>query len=129
MSSNDKLNGSRYRALFEDSRGAQLLFDRNGYFDCNIRAVELFGLNSNEEALGYTPWELVPQTQSDGANSKEVAQTHIETAFQQGGASFEYTHQTIDGTTFPAEVKLTRFEDDGRPALHSLVRDITECKE
>ncbi|WP_198664580.1 PAS domain-containing sensor histidine kinase [Halorubrum sp. 48-1-W] len=129
MSSNDKPNQSRYRALFENSRDALLLFDRDGYFDCNTRAVELFGLTSKEEALTYAPWDLAPKTQPDGANSKEVAQTHIETAFQQGGAFFEYTHQTVGGTTFPAEVKLTRFEDDGRPVLHSLVRDITERKE
>jgi len=129
MSSNDKPNQSRYRALFENSRDALLLFDRDGYFDCNTRAVELFGLNAREEALTYTPWDLAPPTQPDGANSKEVAQAHIETAFQQGGAFFEYTHQTVGGTTFPAEVKLTRFEDDGRPVLHSLVRDITERKE
>ena len=129
MSSNDKLNGSRYRALFENSRDALLLFDRDGYFDCNTRAVEPFGLNSKKEALTYAPWDLAPPTQPDGANSKEVAQAHIETAFQQSGAFFEYTHQTVGGTTFPAEVKLTRLEDDGRPVLHSLVRDITERKE
>ena len=129
MSSNDKPNQSRYRALFENSRDALLLFDRDGYFDCNTRAVELFSLNSKEEALTYAPWDLAPKTQPDGANSKEVAQAHIETAFQQGGAFFEYTHQTVGGTTFPAEVKLTRFEDNGRPVLHSLVRDITERKE
>ncbi|XGI84024.1 PAS domain S-box protein [Halorutilales archaeon Cl-col2-1] len=120
---------AKYRSLFEDSRDALMLFDRDGYIDCNQRALDLFGVDSVEEFLDYTPWELAPPTQPDGSDSKEVALSRIEEGFEEGEAFFEYTHQREDGTEFPAEVKLSRFEYEGKPVLHGLVRDITERKE
>ena len=118
----------KYRSLFEDTRDALMLLDRDGFFDCNQEALELFGVESVDALLAYTPWELSPPTQPAGSNSKAMAMEHIETAFEEGEALFEWTHERADGTTFPSEVKLSRFEHEGDPALHALVRDITERK-
>jgi PAS domain S-box-containing protein len=120
---------AKYRNLFEDTRDALMLLDRDGFFDCNEQALELFGVESVEEFVEYSPWDLSPPTQSDGSDSREAALAHVETAFEEGEAFFEWTHQRVDGTEFPAEVKLSRFEHQGEPALHALVRDITERKE
>jgi PAS domain S-box-containing protein len=106
-----------------------MLLDRDGFFDCNQRTLDLFGVDSVEAFTNYQPWELSPSIQPDGADSKEAADDHVETAFEEGEAFFEWTHQRADGSEFPAEVKLSRFEHDGEPALHALVRDITERKE
>lgn len=119
----------KYRNLFEDTRDALMLLDRNGFLDCNERTLELFGIDSVEAFTGYSPWELSPRTQPDGSDSREAGLARVETAFEEGEASFEWTHQRVDGTEFPAEVKLSRFEHRGEPALHALVRDITERKE
>ncbi|MFA9517364.1 PAS domain S-box protein [Halopenitus sp. H-Gu1] len=119
----------KYRNLFEDTRDALMLLDWDGFFDCNERTLELFGIESVDEFVNYTPWDLSPSTQPDGADSETAALDHVETAFEEGEAFFEWTHQRIDGTEFPAEVKLSRFEHQGEPALHALVRDITERKE
>jgi PAS domain S-box-containing protein len=118
----------KYRNLFENSRDALMLLDRDGFFDCNERALELFGVESVDDFTEYTPWELSPPHQPEGAASKAAALDHVETAFEEGEAFFEWTHERVDGTTFPAEVKLSRFEHDGEPALHALVRDITDRK-
>jgi len=118
----------KYRSLFEDTREALMVFDRDGYLDCNERALELFGTDSVEEFREYTPWELSPPRQPDGTDSKAAARDHIETAFETGEAFFEWTHQRVDGTQFPSEVKLSRFEYDGQSAIHALVRDISERK-
>ncbi|MFC7254259.1 PAS domain-containing protein [Haloplanus litoreus] len=119
----------KYRSLFEDTRDALMLLNRDGFVDCNERTLELFGIDSVESFAGHTPWELSPPQQPDGADSKEVALAHVETAFEEGEAFFEWTHRRVDGTTFPAEVKLSRFEHEGKPVLHALVRDISERKE
>jgi PAS domain S-box-containing protein len=119
----------KYRKLFEDTRDALMVFDREGYLDCNERALELFGIDSTESFVELTPWNLSPPQQPDGRDSKGAALDHVETAFAEGEAFFEWVHQRADGTTFPAEVKLSRFEHEGQPALHALVRDISDRKE
>lgn len=119
----------KYRNLFEETHDALMLLDRDGFFDCNETTLELFGADSVEEFIEYTPWELSPPTQEGGEDSKDAAQAHMEEAFEEGEAFFEWTHRRLDGTEFPAVVKLSRFHYEGEPALHALVRDITERKE
>jgi PAS domain S-box-containing protein len=116
----------KYRNLFEDTRDALMLLDRDGFFDCNQQTLDLFGLDSVEAFTEHSPWDLSPPTQPDGSDSKEAALAHVEAAFDEGTAFFEWTHQRVDGTEFPAEVKLSRFEHQGEPALHALVRNVTE---
>jgi len=120
---------AKYRSLFESARDPIILLDEEGFFDCNGTALELFGFDSVEAFAERTPWELSPETQPDGTDSKAAAKGHIETAFEEGEASFEWVHTRNDGTEFPAEVTLSRFQLDGEPVLHEIVRDITERKQ
>ncbi|WP_411799729.1 PAS domain S-box protein [Halonotius sp. F2-221B] len=124
-----EISEAKYRSLFEDSRDALMLLDRDGFFDCNEQALELFDIESVEAFTEYTPWELAPQSQPDGRDSKAIALEHIEKAFNEGTAFFEWIHQRGDGTEFAAEVKLSRFEHQGEPAVHAIVRDISARKE
>jgi PAS domain S-box-containing protein len=118
----------KYRNLFEDTRDALMLLDRDGFFDCNQQTLDLFGLDSVDEFTEHSPWDLSPPTQPDGSDTREAGLAHVEAAFDEGTAFFEWTHQRVDGTEFPAEVKLSRFEHQGEPALHALVRNVTEQK-
>jgi PAS domain S-box-containing protein len=119
----------KYRSLFEGTRDALMLLNRDGFFDCNEQTLELFGADSVESFAEYTPWDLSPPQQPDGRESEKAALEHVETAFEEGEAFFEWTHQRVDNTTFPAEVKLSRFEYEGEPTFLGLVRDISERKE
>jgi len=120
---------AKYRSLFEESRDALMLLDRDGFFDCNEQTLELFDIDSVEAFTEYAPWEFAPQSQPDGRDSKEMALEHIEKAFNEGTAFFEWIHQRADGTEFAAEVKLSRFEYQGERAIHAIVRDISARKE
>jgi len=119
----------KYRNLFEHNRDALMLIDREGYLDCNEQTLELFDIESVEAFTEYAPWELAPQSQPDSRESKPIALEHIEKAFNEGTAFFEWIHQRADGTEFAAEVKLSRFEHQGEPAVHAIVRDISARKE
>ena len=45
---------------------------------------------------------------------------------EKGAHAFTWIHKKVDGTLFPAEVLLSRFELGGRAVVQAVVRDITE---
>jgi diguanylate cyclase (GGDEF)-like protein/PAS domain S-box-containing protein len=117
---------AKYRALFEGSTEAHLLLNRNGFVDCNLAALEMFGLSTKSELVH--PSELSPPCQPDGSPSRAAADEKIAVAFDQGKAAFEWLHLRKNGEVFPAEVTLTALTLAGQPVLMSTVRDITERK-
>ena len=124
-----KQNEAKYRNLFEESRDALMLLNRDGFIDCNEATLELFGFDCVETFFDYGPWGLSPPTQPNGRESKSTAKDKIEQAFEEGSADFEWRHRRADGTDFEASVKLSRIELDDEPALHAIVRDISEQKQ
>jgi PAS domain S-box-containing protein len=116
---------AKFRSLFEASRDAIILLDERGFFDCNQAAVDLFEGSSKAQVVSHHPSDLSPPVQPDGRASSDVAQELIQGAFREGSRFFEWTHRRMDGTDFPAEVLLSRFEFDGRHVLQAVVRDIT----
>jgi two-component system, sensor histidine kinase and response regulator len=118
-----------YRSLFESSADAFLLFgEAEGFIDCNEMAVRLFGYDNREELLHKRPHELSPETQPSGEDSQSAAVRYAQWALDHGSGRFEWLHTRKDGSTFPAEILLTRMELDGRPILQTILRDITERK-
>jgi PAS domain S-box-containing protein len=115
-----------FRSVFESSRDALMLLDREGFFDCNKATLELFGCSSKEQFTSRHPSELSPPFQPDGTDSLAAAQARIEAAFTEGGQFFEWMHSRLDGSLFPAEVLLSRFEFHRRTVLQATVRDVTE---
>jgi two-component system sensor histidine kinase/response regulator len=118
-----------YRALFESSADAFLLLgESEGFIDCNEMAVRLFGYDRREELLHKHPHEFSPEKQPGGENSRSAAVRYARWALDHGSGRFEWLHTRKDGSTFPAEILLTRMELDGRPILQTILRDITERK-
>ena len=109
----------RYRVLFESSRDALMTvtFPFWKFTLGNPAAVEMFRTKDEAELASLGPEQLSPERQPDGSASADEAKKMIETAMRKGSHSFEWTHQRRDGTTFPATVRLTRVELDGRAAL------------
>jgi PAS domain S-box-containing protein len=121
-----KESQEKYETTFESSRDALMLFKEEGFFDCNTATLQLFGIDSVKEFSKYHPADLSPPKQPDGSPSMEAAIKHINKAFETGMDSFFWIHKRADGTTFPANVLLTRMTLKGRKILQATVRDITE---
>jgi len=121
---------AKFRTLFESSRDAIMtLFPPDWKFtSANTATVELFGVKDEEEFTSLGPWAVSPERQPDGELSSAKATRMIETAMERGAHFFDWTHQRIDGASFPATVLLTRLELEGATGLQATVRDITEHK-
>ncbi len=118
----------KYQTAFEGSMDALMLLDEKGFLDCNTATLSLFGFKSVEEFTKNHPADLSPITQPDGTSSKESAMNHINKAFETGRASFVWIHKRTDGTTFTADVLLTKMHLKNREVLQATVRDISESK-
>jgi two-component system, cell cycle sensor histidine kinase and response regulator CckA len=118
----------KFRILFETSRDAIMTLDRHGFLDCNKACLEIFGCAAKDQFISKHPGEWSPPRQADGRDSREAARECIETAYRVGMHSFEWTHKRFDGTTFPAEVLLSRSDFQDRTFLQATVRDITDRK-
>ena len=117
-----------YRLLFESSRDALMTLAPPSwrFTSANQATLDLFGVASKAAFTALGPWELSPQRQPDGRPSAEKAQAMIATAMREGKNFFEWEHQRLDGSPFPANVLLTRMDLGGDVFLQATVRDITE---
>ena len=118
----------KFRSLFESSHDALLMIDENGIFDCNRKALELYGLSSKEDVIGRNPGEFSPAWQPDGRNSIEGAIENYQTALKEGARLFEWIHFRSDGTHIITEVLLHRLELGGKKVIQALIWDIGERK-
>ena len=120
----------KFRTLYDSTSEAVMLFDGEGFFDCNKATLALFGCADIEEFCSKHPADLSPPQQPCGTDSLTLANQHIATAIEKGSARFEWVHkQAYTGKTFPAEVLLNAMELDGKRVLQAVVHDITERKQ
>lgn len=124
-----RLSEKKYRTLFESSRDAIMVLGHHGFVDCNEATCKLFGCADKDEFIGRHPSTLSPPIQQNGVDSFIAAVHHMETAYTTGSHFFEWLHKKMDGTVFPAEVLLSRYDLSGEVMLQAVVRDITERKQ
>jgi len=118
----------RFRVLFEACTDALIVLQDGKIAECNPAACKLFDCGRTE-LRNLSLADLSPPIQVGGRDSHELAEAHIRAAVHHGSARFEWIHRRSDGTTFPADVLLTRVEANGREVLQGTVRDITESKQ
>jgi PAS domain S-box-containing protein len=114
-----------YRALFEQSNDAVLLFRPDGLaIDANRKATDMLG-RTKESLLASHFTDLIASAEiEDSLRKVKAALEGIPAPLH------ERTGRRGDGTEFPAEVNLSLVRDpEGRPLfLQSIVRDISERK-
>lgn len=116
----------RYHTLFENAGDAIFIMRGEKFFDCNARALEIYGCEERSELIGHTPWEFSPERQPDGEPSKVRAEAIIREAFRGEPQHFYWRHTRKDGTPFDAEVTLNRLRLGDEDLIQAIVRDVTE---
>jgi phosphate/phosphite/phosphonate ABC transporter binding protein len=124
-----KKSEAKYRSLFESTPDAIMINNKNGFIDCNAATLNMFGFSSKEEFISQSPAQLSPLKQPDGRDSQEASLGYIEVALTKSSTFFEWVHRKKDGTTFPAEVMLSRLEVEDKDITQALVRDVTSRKQ
>lgn len=118
-----------YNTLVDSARFGVFLLEGDRFVDANRTVAAMFGLASERQAIGLTPWELSPERQPDGRPSKELARERILAAAREGGSTFEWLHKRADtGESFPAEVDLSSLSTEGTTLALAIVHDVTVRK-
>ncbi|QSZ67949.1 PAS domain S-box protein [Methanofollis aquaemaris] len=113
---------AKYRMLFEAASDAIFIFDLEGRF-LEVNRVAC-------ERLGYLRDELLTMTRTEISSPvlRNEVPERIKTLFESGQVIYETDHITRDGLVIPTEVNGHLIEYDGRSAVLSIARDITERK-
>jgi PAS domain S-box-containing protein len=119
----------KFRLLFDGSRDAILLVDREKHLDANLAAIELFGYSGKQELCNTKLGSLCAPFQPDGKASGPGLFAHIEKAFAGESSPFEWLMKRSDGTQFLAEVLLSPFEFKGSCFIQSVIRDVSWRKQ
>jgi len=112
---------SRRRALFEHERDGVLVLNADGsVFEANPKGAAM---------LGYDPDELAQLRIADWDPSRDAARWQATLAAVGAEGHFmETVHRRKDGSTYAAEVSLSRATWADRTFVFVLMRDITERK-
>ncbi len=117
----------KYRILFRDSPDAYLIISDGIFVDCN-KATEILMKANRLQIIGKSPDSLSPEFQPDGKTSVQKADEKIREAFLKGKITFEWMHRRLDGSDLLVEVSIAAMMLDGRLALFTTWRDISEHK-
>ena len=112
----------KYRTLFDSASDVILIHDLEGrLLDANRMATETLGY-SREELLEMTITEIVPP------EFAALMPERIRKIVQNGHMVFETADITRGGRRIPVEISARLITYQGRPAILSTARDITERK-
>ena len=114
----------RFRDLFENSPDAIFVEDSNGtVLDVNLAACVLHGL-ARDQLIGRNDFnDLIPATH------REKSRRNFEKMAGGKRSLVEGERLTVDGRSIPVEIRASRIEYGGRPAMLLHVRDVTERRE
>ncbi len=93
----------------------------------NRAAADLFDLSGPEEYLERF-FELSPEFQPDGQQSKQKAYAKIREAFENGENKFEWLHQKLNGEPIPCEITLFRKQYRGDDVVIGYTHDLRKLK-
>jgi diguanylate cyclase (GGDEF)-like protein/PAS domain S-box-containing protein len=100
--------------------------DRN-LIDCNESAVKTFEAKDKLELIEHF-WACSPEKQPDGRLSAEKSAAMHQKAFEEGSCTFEWLHNTMDGTALPAEIRAVKLRYENRDIIACYLKDLSNRK-
>ena len=94
---------------------------------CNAAVQDLFDLPYKEMYLERYH-DLSPQYQAQGYSSLELMEKYVRQAFSEGKCTFEWMHQTLNGSIIPTRITLTRTIHNGEATVVGYTRDLRESQ-
>ncbi len=117
----------KYRDIFEKSIDPVLIIKDGCFVDCNRSTLKMFGYASKDLLVNNHPSNISPDFQPDGTESFLKAEQMMKIVMVEGSHRFRWWHKHKDGHVFPAEVTLTKIEeDDNKSTIHAVVKNISE---
>jgi diguanylate cyclase (GGDEF)-like protein/PAS domain S-box-containing protein len=108
----------RFKNLFEQAGDSIIIADSSMHIrDANMRACE---------ELGYTEQELLQLSVSDIDGQADYPVSTLNDLRAGQSQLFPIVKKRKDGSTFPAEVRVSLFEEDGQEFFQAIIRDVTE---
>lgn len=113
-------------ALLQQSPAPNLIIEHGRFIECNQAALQLLGLEAEEQLIGIQPCDCSPLRQVDGRLSSEKADEILSSALRGGSCHFEWRHVRKDSSIVPVEVTLTKLHLGEGEALYTTWRDLTD---
>jgi PAS domain S-box-containing protein len=126
ISAQEALSASEanYRSLVERSPDGILLHRDGAFVYANPTALKLLGAENPEQILGRSVFDIVPQENAD------LVRQRIEQATVRGPAPLlEQKIRRLDGTFLGVEATSIPLTYEGKPAVQTVMRDITERRQ
>ena len=115
---------ANYRSLVERSPDAIFLHRDGKFVYANPTGLKLLGATKPQEVLGRSVFDLVPP------ENRELVSRRFQQAAEGGANSLlEQKVLRLDGTPFDGEATSIPFAYEGKPAVQTIMRDITGRKQ
>ena len=114
----------KYKSLFLTAKDAIIIMNGKKILDANVSCREMLMVD-NENLYSKMLWDFSPPTQNNSINSKLFMQEKIKSAIRGKDQTFDYILENERGLIY-TEIKLCRFKLNGRWAVISIIRDISE---
>ncbi len=118
----------KFRRLLEAGPDALVLVDRQGRIQLSNSQIEkVFGYSKEE--LRHQPVEILIPEDLRHAHVAHRAAYQASPSYRPMGTGLALLGRRKDGTTFPVEISLSPWEDQGERLVMASIRDVTEKKQ
>ncbi len=117
-----------YRALFDNVQDGIFLMDGERFVECNQQILNLFGCQRHQ-IIGKSPLNFSPDRQPNGVDTKTAMHLYLSKTLDKTPQTFEWQHTRLNGTSFMAQITLSKTNLPQKEFYLAQVRDISKQKQ